>query len=166
MKEPQEKDKKEILKRIKQEKEQEKLKTKEKVIEQKGIEWKKSQRNSRKKKIKEKLEKSQARTKERFQEQEQLVEREKFKEKLTEQNESIEGFKNVVGDFEVERIKMHGDCIEGVDELDEIEIMRESIETRCEKFYISEFGKVKVIGKIIKDVLKLENKLRGYMDKN
>ena len=46
---------------------------------------------------------------------------------------------------------MHRDCIEGVDELDEIEIMRESIEVRCEKFDMSEFEKVKVIGEIIKD---------------
>ena len=47
----------------------------------------------------------QAGMKKRFQEQEQLVKREKFKEKLTEQNESIEGFENIVGDFEVETIK-------------------------------------------------------------
>ena len=61
---------------------------------------------------------------------------------------------------------MRGDGIEGVDELDEIEIMRESIEARCEKLDMSEFEKVKVIGEIIKDPLKLEDKLRGYMDKN
>ena len=77
-----------------------------------------------------------------------------------------EGFKNIVGDLEVERIKMGTECIEGVDELDEIEIMRESIEARCEKFDMSEFEKVKVIGEIIKDALTLEDKLRGYMDKN
>ena len=103
----------------------------------------------------------QARTKEKFQEQEQLVEREKFKEKLIEQKESIEGFKNVVGDFEVERIKMHGDCIEGVDELDEIDIMKV-----LKKIDISECEKVKVILEIIKDTLALKDKLRGYMDKN
>ena len=78
----------------------------------------------------------------------------------------IEGFKNVVGDFEIERIKTHGDGTEGVDELDEIEIMRESIEVRCEKFDMSEFEKVKVIGEIIKDTLTLEDKLKKYMDKN
>ena len=44
--------------------------------------------------------------------------------------------------------------------------MRESIEARCEKFDMSEFEKVKVIGEIIKDALRLEDKLRGYMDKN
>ena len=38
---------------------------------------------------------------EKFQEQEQLVEREKLEGKLTGQNESIEGFKNVLDDFEV-----------------------------------------------------------------
>ena len=154
MKEPQGKDKKEILKWIKREKEQEMLKTKGKVIEQEGIEQKKLQRNSRKKRIKEKLEKMQARTEERqrmvekFQEQEQLLEREKFERKLTGQIESIEWFKNLLDDFEVERIKMRGDCIEGVDELDEIEIMRESIEVRCEKFFMSEFEMVKVIGEL------------------
>ena len=31
---------------------------------------------------------------------------------------------------------------------------------------MSEFEKVNVIGEIIKDALKLEVKLRGYMDKN
>ena len=86
--------------------------------------------------------------------------------KVTGQNESIEGFKNVLDDFEVERIEMRGDCIEGVDELDEIEIMRESIEARCEKCDMSEFEKVKVIVEIIEDALTLEDKLKGYMDKN
>ena len=109
----------------------------------------------------------QNRTKKRFQEQEQLVEREKFEEKkLPEQNESIEGFKNIVDDFDVERIMMRRDCIEGVDELDEIEIMRESIEARCEKCDMSEFKKVRVIVEIIEDVLTLADKLKGYMDKN
>ena len=60
---------------------------------------------------------------EKFQEQEQLVEK-KNEGKLTGQNESIEGFKNVLDDFEVERIEMRRNCIEGVDELDVIEIMR------------------------------------------
>ena len=103
---------------------------------------------------------------EKFQEQEQLVEREKFEGKLTGQNQSREGFKNVFDDFEVERIEMHRDCIEGVDELDEIEIMREIIEARCENFDMSEFEKVKVIVEIIKDALPLEYKLKGYIDKN
>ena len=103
---------------------------------------------------------------EKFQEQEQQVEREKFEGKLTGQNESIEGFKDVLDDFEVERIEMRRDCIEGVDELDEIEIMRESIEARCEKCDMSEFEKVKVIVEIIEDALTLEDKLKGYMDKN
>ena len=88
----------------------------------------------------ENLEKTQVRRKKRFQEQEQL--------NLTEQNESIEGFKNVVGDFEVDRIKMHRHCIDGVDELDEIEIIRESIEARCEKWDMSGFKKVKFIVEI------------------
>ena len=61
---------------------------------------------------------------------------------------------------------MRGDYIEEVDELDEIEIMRESIEAGGEKYYMSEFERVKVIVEIIQDALTLEDKLRGYMDKN
>ena len=104
----------------------------------------------------------QARTEERFQEQEQLVERKNFKEKVTEQNESIEGFKNVVDDFGDERIKIRGDSIEGM----KIELMRKSIEARCDKYDMSGFEKVKVIVEIIEDALTLEDKLRVYMDKN
>ena len=61
---------------------------------------------------------------------------------------------------------MGREYIEGVDESDEIEIMRENIEARCEKIDMSEFEKVKVIVEIIQDALTLENKLRVYMDKN
>ena len=109
----------------------------------------------------------QARTKERFQEQEQLVAREKFEEKIIGQIESIDGFINVIDDFEIEdvKIEMYGDCVEEVDELDEIEIMRESIEARCEKCDMSEFEKVKVIVEIIEDALTLADKLREYMYK-
>ena len=100
-----------------------------KIIEQEGTEQKKSQRNLRKKKIKEKLGKLQARTKERFQEQEQLGERKNFKEKVTDQNELIEGFKNVVDDLGDRKIKMRGDSIEGM----KIELIRKGIEASCDK---------------------------------
>lgn len=57
-------------------------------------------------------------------------------------------------------------CVEQVDELDEIEIMRESIEARCENCDMPGFEDVKVIVAIFKDTLTLENKLKGYMNKN
>ena len=56
---------------------------------------------------------------------------------------------------------MQGNCKEEVYELDEIEIVRESNEARCEKRDMSEFEKVKVIVEIIEDALTLEDKLRG-----
>ena len=58
---------------------------------------------------------------------------------------------------------MHEVCIEEVDELDEIEIMRESIEARCENCYMQGCEEVKVVVEIFKDVLTLEDKLKGYM---
>ena len=73
----------------------------------------------------------------------------------------IEGFKNVVDDFGDERIKICGDSIEGM----KIELMRKSIEARCDKYDMSEFEKVKVKVEIIEDTLTLEYKLREYMDK-
>ena len=85
-----------------------------------------------------------------------------FIEKVREQNESIEGFKNVVDDLGDEKIKIQGDIIEGM----KIELMRKSIEARCDKYDMSEFEKVKVIVEIIQDALTLEDKLRVYMDKN
>ena len=58
--------------------------------------------------------------------QEQLPERKKFGGKLTEKEESIELFKNVFDDLEIEdvEIEMREGCVEEVDESDEIEIMR------------------------------------------
>ena len=53
-----------------------------------------------------------------------------------------------------------------VDELDEIEIMRENIKARCEKQDMSGFERVKVLVEIIEDALVLEDKLRGYVNKN
>ena len=67
----------------------------------------------------------------------EFIEREKFEGELTGQNQSIEG----------------------VDELDGIEIMRESIEARCENSDMSEFERVKLIVEMIEDTLIFEDKL-------
>ena len=88
-----------------------------------------------------------------IQEAKQSVERRKVGGKLTEQEESIEWFEKVFDDIEIEdaKIKRRGDKMEKVDELDEIEIMRESIEARCEKQEMSGFERVKVLVEIIED---------------
>ena len=72
----------------------------------------------------------------------------------------------MLDDFEIDRMEVRGDSIEEVDELDEIEIMRESIEARWKNCDKSEFEKVKVIVDIIEDALTLEDTLRVYRDKN
>ena len=74
----------------------------------------------------------------------------------------IELFKNVFDDLEIEdvEIEMWEVCVEEVDELDDIEIMRESIEARCENCDMSGFEEVKVIVEIFKDALTLEDKLK------
>ena len=68
----------------------------------------------------------------------------------------------MVDDLGDEKIKIHRDSIEGM----KIELMRKSIEARCDKYDMSEFEKVKVIVEIIEDALTLEDRLRGYVDKN
>ena len=80
----------------------------------------------------------------------------------------MERFEKVFDDIEIEdaKIERRGDKIEKVDELDEIEIMRESIEARCEKQDMSGFERVKVLVEIIEDALVLEDKLRGYVNEN
>ena len=71
-------------------------------------------------------------------------------------------------DLEIEDVKigMCEVCVEKVDELNEIEILRESIEARCENCDMNGFEEIKVIVEIFKDVLTLEDKLKGYMNKN
>ena len=92
---------------------------------------------------------------EKSKEQEQSVERRKVGGKLTEQEESMERFEKVFDDIEIEdaKIERRGDKMEKVDELVEIEIMRESIEVRCEKQNMSGFERVKVLLEIIEDAL-------------
>ena len=92
----------------------------------------------------------------------------KVGEKLTNQEESKERFEKGFDYFEIgdKKIRRRGDNTKEVDELDEIEIMRKSIEARCEKWDMSGFEKVKVLVEIIEDVLTLEDKLKGYVNKN
>ena len=80
----------------------------------------------------------------------------------------MEWFDKVFDDIEIEdtKIERRGNKMEKVDNLDEIEIMRESIEARCEKQDMSGFERVKVLVEIIEDALALEDKLRGYVNKN
>ena len=51
-----------------------------------------------------------------------------FGGELMEQKESMENFKNMFDDIEIE------DYVEGMDELDRNEIKREKIEARCEEY--------------------------------
>ena len=80
----------------------------------------------------------------------------------------MEWFDKVFDDIEIKdtKIERRGDKMEKVDELDEIEIMRESIEAKCEKQDMSGFERVKVLVEIIEDALVLEDKLKGYVNKN